>query len=57
MVYAEAYVWYVAGENPRRTQFSGKMAICGWTLINETTPYTPPYKYKTNALRHPIQEV
>jgi hypothetical protein len=28
----EAHVVYVAAENPRRTQPSGKKAIYGWTL-------------------------
>jgi hypothetical protein len=28
-VYAEAYIEYVVGENPRRTQLIGKRAISG----------------------------
>ncbi len=32
-VYAEAYMKYVAGENPRRTQLFGKRAISGWKLV------------------------
>ncbi len=32
-VYAEAYMRYVADENPRRTRLIGKRAISGWKLI------------------------
>jgi hypothetical protein len=35
-VCAEAYVEYIAGENPRRTPLIGKRAISGWKLINDT---------------------
>ncbi len=31
--YAEAYMKYVAGENPRRTQLLGKRAISGWKPV------------------------
>jgi hypothetical protein len=31
-VYAETYLSYVAGENPRRTPLRGKRAIYGWKL-------------------------
>jgi hypothetical protein len=31
-VYGEAYMMYVAAENPRRTPLIGKRAIYGWTL-------------------------
>jgi hypothetical protein len=30
---SEAYIEYVEGRNPRRTQLSGKRAISGWKLI------------------------
>jgi len=33
-VFAEAYIWYVAGGNQRRTQFIGKRAISGWTWLS-----------------------
>ena len=31
-VFAEAYIKYVAGGNPRRTTLSEKRAISGWKL-------------------------
>ena len=34
MVRAEAYMRYVASENPRRTQLIGKRAISGLKLVN-----------------------
>jgi len=33
-VCGEAYMWYVAAENPRRTLLIGKRAIYGWELDN-----------------------
>ena len=33
-VCGEAYYTYAAAGNPRRTQFSGKMAIYGWTIVS-----------------------
>jgi hypothetical protein len=32
-VFVEAYRWYSAGANPRRTPLIGKRAIYGWKLI------------------------
>ena len=37
-VYAETDFMSVAGKNPRRTPFSGKMAIYGWTLAVARQP-------------------
>jgi len=34
-VFVETYIWYVADGNPRRTLFFGKIAICGWTQVND----------------------
>jgi len=34
-VFAETYIRYVAGRNPRRTQLIGKRAISGLKLITE----------------------
>ena len=34
-VSAEAYMMYVAGENPRRTPLIGKRAISRWKLTNK----------------------
>ena len=33
---AEAYISYVAGENPRRTPLRGKRAIYGWKLTRRS---------------------
>ncbi|MDY6953174.1 MAG: hypothetical protein SWE60_16830 [Thermodesulfobacteriota bacterium] len=32
-VYGEAYMWYVAAENPRTTPLIEKRAIYGWTPV------------------------
>ena len=37
-VYAEAYMEYAAGENPRRTPLIGKRAISGWKLFSLDDP-------------------
>jgi len=36
-VCGEAYYTYATAGNPRRTQFSGKKAIYGWTPITIST--------------------
>jgi hypothetical protein len=43
-VYGQAYMMYVAAENPRRTPLIGKRAIYGWTL-DSTKPVMPQWMH------------
>jgi hypothetical protein len=49
-VYAETYMKYVAGENPRRTQLFGKRAISGWKLTKSAISL----QVGTRRLKRPV---